>query len=61
MYRSFYVKNSNTTGSERYIVHPNIEPRFYGGRRLYIYYEDNCFIQVLIVNKLFSNYKFTCN
>ena len=33
----------------------------YGGKRKYQYNEDEFFIKVLMVNKLFSNYKFTNN
>ena len=35
--------------------------KLFCGRRLYQYNKDDIFIQVLIVNKLFSNYKFTSN
>ena len=33
----------------------------YSGKQLYQYHEDEFFIQVLIVNKLFSNTKFASN
>ena len=39
----------------------NLELLKYGDKRLYQYNKDDFFIYVLIVNKLFSNYKFTSN
>ena len=34
---------------------------YYSGKRLYQYKKDDFFIQVFIVNEIFSNYKFTSN
>ena len=44
-----------------YEVSKSYSSSFYDGRRLYQYNKDDFFIEVLIVNKLFLNYKFTRN